>query len=182
MSFSRGGHLGRRGDGRTGRDRSKGPVRRVESGSGSSNPMDNLSKQERSQRMSRIRSVDTGPEMVVRRLVHGTGFRYRLHARNLPGTPDMVFPRLGKIIFVHGCFWHAHKGCRNATLPSSNTDYWHRKIDRNRRRDKRVREALRKIGWRTAVIWECKLRDADSVAGRLLKLASMSGGSREKLR
>ncbi|MGA2833371.1 MAG: DNA mismatch endonuclease Vsr [Terracidiphilus sp.] len=115
--------------------------------------MDNLSKQERSQRMSRIRSVDTGPEMVVRRLVHGTGFRYRLHARNLPGTPDMVFPRLGKIIFVHGCFWHQHPGC--GRQPKSRLEFWTVKLFQNRERDLRNQRKLRSLGWRILIVWEC---------------------------
>jgi DNA mismatch endonuclease (patch repair protein) len=94
--------------------------------------MDNLSKQERSERMSRIKGTDTGPEMIVRRLVHGMGFRYRLHARELPGKPDVVLPRLGKIIFVHGCFWHQHPGC--GRQPKSRVEFWTKKLSQNRKR------------------------------------------------
>jgi len=144
--------------------------------------VDTFSKSARSQIMRSVHSTGTGAEKKCEALLRSLKLSFRRNAAHLPGRPDFILRGCQLALFVHGCFWHAHKGCRNATLPSSNTDYWHRKIDRNRRRDKRVREALRKIGWRTAVIWECKLRDADSVAGRLLKLASMSGGSREKLR
>jgi DNA mismatch endonuclease (patch repair protein) len=115
--------------------------------------MDNLSKQERSERMSRIRGVDTGPEMIVRRMVHGMGFRYRLHTRDLPGIPDMVFPRLGKIIFVHGCFWHQHPGC--GRQPKSRLDFWSKKLSQNRQRDLRNQQALRSLGWRILIVWEC---------------------------
>jgi DNA mismatch endonuclease (patch repair protein) len=115
--------------------------------------MDNLSKQERSERMSRIRGVDTGPEMIVRRIVHGMGFRYRLHTRDLPGIPDMVFPRLGKIIFIHGCFWHQHPGC--GRQPKSRLDFWSKKLSQNRQRDLRNQQALRSLGWRILIVWEC---------------------------
>ena len=97
--------------------------------------MDNLSRHERSERMSRIKSADTGPEMIVRRLVHSMGFRYRLHVRDLPGTPDLVFPRLGKIVFVHGCFWHQHPGC--GRQPKSRLVFWTKKLFQNRERDLR---------------------------------------------
>ena len=140
---------------------------------------DNVSKSVRSQIMRSVHSTGTGAEKKCEALLRSLKLSFRRHA-DLPGRPDFILRDCRLALFVHGCFWHAHEGCSNATLPSSNTDYWHRKIDRNRKRDRRVREALRKVGWRTAVIWECKLRDADSVARRLLKLASVS--SRKKLR
>ena len=124
----------------------------VKSALGSSTPMDNLSKQERSERMSRIKGADTGPEMIVRRLVHHMGFRYRLHVRALPGNPDMVFPRLGKIIFVHGCFWHQHPGC--GRMPKSRLDFWKTKLSQNRQRDLRNLRMLQSMGWRTLIVWE----------------------------
>lgn len=142
---------------------------------------DTFSKSARSQIMRSVHSTGTGAEKKCEALLRSLKLSFRRHAADLPGRPDFIVRDCRLALFVHGCFWHAHKGCKNATLPSSNTDYWHRKIDRNRKRDRRVREALRKVGWRTAVIWECKLRDPDSVARRLLKLASVSG-SREKLR
>lgn len=128
--------------------------------------MDNLSKDERSERMSRIRSRDTGPEMIVRRLVHGMGFRYRLHVRGLPGVPDMVFPRLRKIIFVHGCFWHQHPGC--GRQPKSRLDFWTKKLSQNRRRDLRNQQILRSMGWQILIVWECQLKRA-VLRARLLR-------------
>lgn len=128
--------------------------------------MDNLSKQERSERMSRVKSADTGPEMIVRRMVHGMGFRYKLHVRDLPGTPDLVFPRLGKIIFVHGCFWHQHPGC--GRLPKSRQDFWTGKLSQNRVRDIRNQRKLRYLGWRILIVWECQLK-RDFLPTRLLR-------------
>ena len=117
---------------------------------------DTVSQAERSRIMAAVKSKDTGPEMVVRRLVHAMGYRYRLHVRCLPGNPDMVFPRLRKVINVNGCFWHLH-GCPRCRIPSSRRPYWTAKLQRNAERDKRVRLALRKAGWRTLDIWECQL-------------------------
>jgi len=107
--------------------------------------------------MAAVKSKDTTPELHIRRLVHSLGYRYRLHVRSLPGTPDLVFPRLRKIIDVNGCFWHMH-GCGRCRIPSSRRDYWVAKIGRNAARDKRTRRALRKLGWELLVIWECQIR------------------------
>ncbi len=109
--------------------------------------------------MRAVKSRDTGPEMIVRRLVHGMGFRHRLHRKDLPGCPDLVFPARRKAIFVHGCFWHGHDCARGARVPVQNRDYWVAKIGRNRERDKESRKALRKLGWKTLVLWECALSD-----------------------
>ena len=109
--------------------------------------MDTLTAPERSERMSRVRSKDTKPEMLVRSLVHRMGFRYRLHDRKLPGNPDMVFPGRGKIIFVHGCFWHRHRErCEFTRWPKSRMDFWGPKLEKNRQRDKIVGRELRKLG------------------------------------
>ena len=116
---------------------------------------DTFSKSERSRIMASVKGVDTGPEMIVRRMVHAMGFRYRLHVRALPGKPDMVFPRLHKAILIHGCFWHLH-GCPRCRLPSSNRRYWVAKLHRNAERDKKVCRALRRAGWQTLVVWECQ--------------------------
>lgn len=113
----------------------------------------------RSEMMSRIGSRNTKPEMVVRKRLHAAGFRYRLHARNLPGSPDIVLPKYRSVILVHGCFWHAHKGCRNFRLPKSNTDFWREKLVRNAERDTRQLKELQDAGWRTLVVWECATRD-----------------------
>ena len=115
--------------------------------------MDNLTKRERSERMSRVRGKDTKPEMAVRRLVHRMGFRYRLHVGDLPGKPDMVFPRLCKIILVHGCFWHQHPGC--GRQPKSKMGFWTKKLSQNRERDLRNQQKLRRLGWRILIVWEC---------------------------
>jgi len=143
---------------------------------------DTFSKSARSQIMRSVHSTGTGAERKCEALLRSLRLPFRTHAVDLPGRPDLVLEDCRLALFVHGCFWHAHKGCRNATLPSSNADYWRQKIERNRKRDRRVREVLRKGGWRTAVIWECKLRDLDSIARRLLKLTSVSDSGRKKFR
>lgn len=123
--------------------------------------MDTLSKAERSERMSRIRARDTKPELRVRRLLHGLGYRFRLHRRTLPGTPDLVFPSRKKAIFVHGCFWHRHEGCRLARLPKTRQDFWLPKLEGNRARDLRDQAALRDLGWEVLVVWECEVQSQD---------------------
>ncbi len=114
--------------------------------------------------MSRIRSKDTAPELTVRRLLSGAGHRYRLHRKDLPGKPDIVFVSRRKAIFVHGCFWHQHPRCRLAAKPKSNRGYWGPKLRRNRERDARARRELRGIGWESLVLWECEIRRGRHVA------------------
>lgn len=114
--------------------------------------------------MSRIRSKDTKPEMVVRRLVHGMGYRYRLHASDLPGRPDLVFRPRRKVIFVHGCFWHRHAGCAADRLPTARREYWLHKLNGNVSRDARTQTALEEMGWRILVIWECETKNLDHTA------------------
>jgi DNA mismatch endonuclease (patch repair protein) len=126
----------------------------------------------RSRIMRAVKGKNTTPELVVRRLVFGSGYRYRLHRKDLPGKPDLVFPRLRKIIFVHGCFWHAHTCARGARIPQNNRQYWVQKIQRNAVRDRKNRAALKKLGWEVHIIWECELKDAGKVQsgiGRFLK-------------
>jgi len=118
--------------------------------------VDSVSPERRSEIMSLVRARDTGPEMKVRRLVHRMGFRYRLHVGALPGRPDLVFPGRNKVILVHGCFWHAHRGCKLARIPKSRVEFWENKIAGNRERDRRNRRRLVKMGWRLLVIWECE--------------------------
>ncbi|HXM43256.1 MAG TPA: very short patch repair endonuclease [Bryobacteraceae bacterium] len=122
--------------------------------------MDTLSPQERSARMGLVRGADTKPEMAVRRLVHGMGYRYRLHVTGLPGRPDIVFPSRGKIIFVHGCFWHRHSnpGCNLARLPKSRLDFWRTKLEQNRKRDVVAMRRLKSGGWKVLIIWECQIK------------------------
>jgi DNA mismatch endonuclease, patch repair protein len=130
--------------------------------------MDTLTVSDRSERMSRVRSKDTKPELPVRSLVHGMGFRYRLHDRRLPGSPDLVFPSRGKIIFVHGCFWHRHaEQCEFTRWPKSKLDFWRPKLERNNQRDKIVKKELRKLGWRVLVIWECQLKKREPLVTKL---------------
>lgn len=130
---------------------------------------DTLSKEERSERMARIRGKDSTPELRLRRLVHGMGFRYRLHLRNLPGTPDLVFPARKAVIFMHGCFWHRHPGCKLARLPKSKLEFWETKLETNRKRDILRQRQLRKLGWRILIVWECQLSDPVRVARRVSK-------------
>jgi DNA mismatch endonuclease, patch repair protein len=111
--------------------------------------------------MQAVKSKDTGPEMTVRRLLHARGFRYRLHRKDLPGCPDLVFPSRRKVIFVHGCFWHGHDCARGARVPKTNVEYWTAKIGRNRSRDATAVKQLRRDGWGVLVLWECKLNQRD---------------------
>lgn len=120
---------------------------------------DTLTPEERSEIMGRVRSKDTRPELTVRRLVHRLGYRFRLHVKNLPGSPDLVFPARGKVIFVHGCFWHRHEGCRATRSPKSHEVFWQSKFQRNIERDKLVIDKLRADGWEPLVIWECQVKD-----------------------
>ena len=117
--------------------------------------------------MRAVRSRDTRPEMTVRRLLHRLGYRYRLHRRDLPGTPDIVFGPLRKVIFVHGCFWHGHWCRRGARVPATNTDYWRRKIDRNVKRHAEQTEQLRVAGWMPLVIWECQTTPEQTLCEQL---------------
>ena len=121
----------------------------------------------RSEIMSRIRGRDTRPEMIVRRIAHGLGFRFRLHRKDLPGRPDIVFPRHQAVIVVHGCFWHRHPGCKRASSPKTREGYWQNKFEDNVVRDKRNETALRDLGWKVMVIWECETKDHEAVAARI---------------
>lgn len=120
--------------------------------------MDSLSPAERSQLMARIHATDTQPEIAVRRFLHACGYRYRLHVRTLPGTPDLVFPGRRAVVFVHGCFWHQHTGCSRARLPATRTDFWRAKLEANRQRDARASADLANTGWRVIVVWQCQMK------------------------
>lgn len=124
---------------------------------------DTLSPKERSKRMSLIRGTGSAPEMKLRRLVHRMGFRYRLHVKELPGRPDLVFPSRCAVIFMHGCFWHRHKGCKLARLPKSKLEFWKPKLEANRKRDLRNQRQLKALGWRVLVVWECEMADTERV-------------------
>jgi DNA mismatch endonuclease (patch repair protein) len=128
---------------------------------------DVFSKKKRSELMSLIRSKDTSPELIIRRLVHGLGFRYRLHVDDLPGKPDLVFSRLKKIVEVRGCFWHQHRGCHDSHIPKSQTEYWGPKLARNVKRDKQNEKRLRSLGWQVLAVWECELKDTRATVERV---------------
>lgn len=132
--------------------------------------VDRLTVQHRSWNMSRIRGKNTAPELLVRSILHRLGYRFRLHRRDLPGTPDIALPRYRTVVFVHGCFWHRHPGCRYAYTPKSRLDFWQSKFNGNVARDVHHRAALRKLGWRVATVWECELRDPKRLARRLQRL------------
>lgn len=119
--------------------------------------VDFLTPEERSERMSRIKSSHTRPEVTLRKVLHGLGLRYRLNGANLPGKPDLIFPRFKTVVFVHGCFWHRHSNCNIATTPKSNTDFWVDKFSKNVARDERATSLLTALGWRVFVVWECEV-------------------------
>jgi len=123
---------------------------------------------ERSRVMRAVKGKDTAPEMSVRRMLHKLGYRYRLHRKDLPGKPDLVFPGRNAVIFVHGCFWHGHDCKRGARIPKTNTEYWTEKICRNVKRDAQAIKDLEAAGWRVFVVWECDLRDLDTLKDRLV--------------
>ena len=128
---------------------------------------DFLSKEDRSILMGKVRRSGTSPELAVRRLTRRLGYGYRLRRRDLPGRPDLVFPGKRAVIFVHGCFWHRHEGCRKASMPSSNVEFWFAKLEANKLRDRSVVKELGESGWRSLVIWECEVRDETEVEARL---------------
>lgn len=119
--------------------------------------------------MSRIRSKDTSPELAVRKVLFGMGYRYRLHSSKLPGKPDIVLSKYKSVVFVHGCFWHRHPGCRFAYTPKSRLEFWNGKFEANVRRDDHAKRQLKDLGWKQLTIWECETRKPDAVARRLKK-------------
>ncbi|KAB0670607.1 DNA mismatch endonuclease Vsr [Oryzomonas sagensis] len=126
--------------------------------------MDRLTPERRSWLMSRVKAKNTSPEMVVRRLVYGMGYRYRIHVEGLPGKPDLVFAGSRKAIYVNGCFWHGHEGCRYAGLPKSRVAFWAAKIARNRARDRENVSAMEADGWRVLTIWQCELKNREKIS------------------
>ena len=147
---------------------------------GTAKPMtDIVDRATRSRMMAGISAKDTKPERILRRALHALGFRFRLHARNLPGTPDLVLRRYGAVCFVHGCFWHRHPGCSYATTPATRPEFWQAKFDGNVERDRRSKHELLEAGWRVAIVWECALRrDTLTVTLRALE-QWLRGGARE---
>jgi DNA mismatch endonuclease (patch repair protein) len=142
--------------------------------------MDTLSAEDRSHRMALIHGKDTKPEMIVRRLAHRLGYRFRLHHKRLPGHPDLAFPGRKAVVLTHGCFWHRHADpdCSLARLPKSRLDFWLPKLESNRRRDDENRSRLEAMGWRVLAIWECELRELDAVTKRLVEFLGPRGDAR----
>ena len=146
---------------------------------------DILTQSQRHKCMSSIRGKNTKPEILVRKGLHARGFRFRLHNKKLPGSPDIVLPKYGVAIMVNGCFWHGHKGCRYATKPKSNVEFWETKIARNRHRDEVTNAHLEALGWHVITIWECELRGKSILASRLDALAEEireAGAAKSKLK
>ncbi len=135
---------------------------------------DTLNEKERSARMALVRGKDTKPELVVRRLVHSMGYRYRLHIASLPGKPDLVFAGKRKVIFVHGCFWHRHpsSSCKLARMPKSRLEFWVPKLEGNRLRDERNKRELKRQGWKVLSIWECQIANLASLSKRIRSFLS----------
>lgn len=129
--------------------------------------MDVMTPEQRSYNMSRIGSRDTKPEKLVRTLLHNLGYRFRLHRKDLPGSPDIVLPKYKSVFFVHGCYWHRHEDCRYATIPRTNTDFWLKKFARNVERDKEACRRLNEMGWKVMVVWECETKNPVQLSARL---------------
>jgi DNA mismatch endonuclease (patch repair protein) len=129
--------------------------------------VDSLSPAERSEIMARVRSKNSRPELFVRKLVFALGYRYRLHAKDLPGQPDLVFRKLCKVVFVHGCFWHRHPACALARLPKSRLEFWLPKLEGNRKRDEKNKRALQRHGWKVLTVWECQLGNSERLTTRI---------------
>lgn len=128
---------------------------------------DRLSPEARSANMSKVGNKNTKPELLVRRILHRAGYRFRLHQGHLPGSPDVMLPRWRTAVFVHGCFWHGHEGCRRSKLPSTRVEFWQTKVARNQERDGIVREGLEKLGYKVVILWECELKSEVSILERV---------------
>jgi DNA mismatch endonuclease (patch repair protein) len=128
--------------------------------------------EQRSRIMRAVKGADTTPELAVRRLAHSMGYRFRLHRNDLPGKPDLTFPGLRKVIFVHGCFWHGHDCARGARVPVQNRDYWTRKVARNVERDMSAQSALQRLGWKSLVVWECEIKNQNRLRRALRRFLS----------
>jgi DNA mismatch endonuclease (patch repair protein) len=129
--------------------------------------MDRLTPERRSWNMAQIKGTDTKPEILVRSMLHRAGYRFRKNVHTLPGKPDIVLPKYKTVIFVHGCFWHRHKGCKQATTPKSNLEFWQKKFERNVSNDRKHARALKKLGWNVVTVWSCQLKKPDRLMNRL---------------
>jgi len=136
---------------------------------------DTFTPKARSEIMRRVKSRDTTPEKLVRSSLHSIGYRFRLHRKDLPGKPDIVFPSRKKVVFVHGCFWHSHSGCKRARVPTDNRDYWEQKLARNRDRDQENQKKLLDLGWSFKIVWECETKDMALTLKRLKRFLGPPG-------
>lgn len=136
---------------------------------------DIVSKEARSKMMSGIKGKNTKPEMLVRSMLHKMGYRFRLHMKDLPGKPDIVLPKYHTVVFVHGCFWHRHSGCKYAYTPKSRSDFWNEKFKKNVERDSANRDGLQRAGWVVLTVWECETKNVDSLSKALEMLMSFKG-------
>lgn len=146
------------------------------------NTADVFPAEKRSQIMSRIRGYDTQPELTVRSLVHKMGFRFRLYGEDLPGNPDIVLPRHNKVVFIHGCFWHGHRGCKRAKRPTTNIAFWRDKLNKNVTRDKRNQAELKKLGWKYLVVWQCEIGKPQSLRKKIIRFLKGRGEKNENRR
>lgn len=137
---------------------------------------DTMTKRERSERMALVKSKNTRPEKIVRHLIDRLEFKYHLHGTELPGRPDFVFSRRHKAIFVHGCFWHRHRGCKLARIPKSRVRFWTEKLEGNKRRDARNLARIRRLGWSSLVVWECQLAKPELLSRRIKRFLTIGGG------
>lgn len=135
--------------------------------------MDNISPEKRSWNMGKIRAKNTGPEIIVRSLLHSLGYRFRIHSEKLPGHPDIVLPKYKTIIFIHGCFWHRHRKCKYAYTPKTRTEFWNTKFSGNIKRDREVQFELKQLGWRVLIIWECEISDKTKLTRRIRRTLPM---------
>ena len=126
--------------------------------------------EQRSRNMSAIKSKNTKPEIKVRKVLHSMGYRFRLHRKDLPGSPDIVLPKYKTVIFVHGCFWHRHENCKYASTPKTRKEFWESKFKANVKRDKEIEEKIKNIGWQSSVIWECELKDTYSLKDKIVDI------------
>ncbi len=140
---------------------------------------DTVSSETRSRIMARVKSKGMKPEMKVRRLLHGLGYRYRLHRADLPGRPDLVFPARRKVVFVNGCFWHRHDGCPRVRIPATNREYWLAKLERNHARDSRNIASLQEQGWTVLTVWECQLRNLPTATGNIVAFLGSPGANHQ---
>lgn len=130
--------------------------------------MDVFSREKRSQIMSHVGGKNTKPELIVRSILHRMGYRFRLHRRDLPGKPDITFPKYKKVIFIHGCFWHGHEGCPKSKRPDTNKEFWNKKLDKNIARDKINMEKIKELGWDVLVVWTCELKNMDTLKDKIV--------------